>query len=268
MPTQVQLNPTATTQGDEAIRQIFKTTDYDKFVNLNQNRQINLLNYSKLQRSMAEEQLLIPICVNEKFEIIDGQHRAKVCQELGLPIYYYQEPGYGVSQMKRANLVSSNWGKEDFLNMYVSDEVESYVLFQKIAIESGLTTTDLLKVIARFTGQTLPKVTQDFVEGDLVINEILYGKMADFLLKLRTFVFFKGYRKPKFVSAFLELYSHPEYKHEQMTERLQNVKQQQKLNEFLSRDELLETLINKIYSFGTTKRSIFYDINRKRVYMS
>lgn len=267
MVQNTQANATLTNH-DEVVRQIYKTFDYAKFVDLKQNRQINALNYAKLQRSMEEEQLLIPICVNEKFEIIDGQHRAKVCQELGLPIYYYQENGYGVNQMKRANLVSANWSKEDFLNMYVSEDIESYIQFEQISSHYGITVSDLIKVIARFEGKTAPHVNLDFVEGNLVISNELFEKITDFLLKLKVFSFFPSYRKQRFVSAFLELYSHPSYNHEQMEERLQKERSQHLLKDFANREELLETLINKIYSFGVKKnRTLFYDINRKLIYM-
>lgn len=263
-----QLNNQPSTNQDEVVRQIYKTYDYARFSDLKQNRKINQLNYSKLIQSMQEEQLLIPICVNENFDIIDGQHRAKACEALGLPIYYYQETGYGVSQMRRANLVSSTWNKDDFLNMYVSEENPNYILFQKISGNAGLSTNDLIKVIAKLEGKTLPQVYQCFVEGDLNINDALHEKMVDFLTKLQDFSFFRSYRKQKFVSSFLELYCYPQYNHNQMLERLQSEKRQQALKDFATRDEMLEALVNKVYSFGAGKRSIFYDINRKRLYIS
>lgn len=55
----------------EMIGNIFKTKDYDMFKWVKGNRKPNKKNYSKLVKSMKEEQLIIPICVNEKFEIID-----------------------------------------------------------------------------------------------------------------------------------------------------------------------------------------------------
>lgn len=268
MTIQTQVNQATQINNDEVVRQIYKTFDYDKFADLRQNRRINAINFAKLQRSMEEEQLLIPICVNEKFEIIDGQHRAKVCKELGLPIYYYQETGYGVSQMKRANLVSANWTQEDFLNMYVSEEIQDYITFKQFAEHSGLSISDLIKVMARFSGKTAPQAKQEFVEGELVITDALYEKVTDFLLCLKSFVFFSAYRKQRFVSAFLELYSHPSYSHEQMQERIQSEQKQLLLKDFHSRDELLEILTNRIYSHGLKKkRTLFYDIHRKSLYM-
>ena len=60
---------------------IYATTDYDKFKFLEGNRKLRLNNLEKMRESMIEEQLVIPICVNENFEIIDGQHRYTICKE-------------------------------------------------------------------------------------------------------------------------------------------------------------------------------------------
>lgn len=56
------------------ITTIYETYDYSLFNLIGGNRLINVLNYKKLMKSIDEKQLLIPILVNEKMEIIDGQH--------------------------------------------------------------------------------------------------------------------------------------------------------------------------------------------------
>ena len=68
--------------------QIHWTTDYDIFKQLLGNREINYNHVRRLIKSMQEEYLIVPIQVNEKMEVIDGQHRIAACKELGFPIYY------------------------------------------------------------------------------------------------------------------------------------------------------------------------------------
>ena len=81
---------------DEQYGVIYKTKEYDKFKNIKGNRRLNARNYIKLMRSMSEEQLIIPIICNENYEIIDGQHRYNSAKELGLDLYYFIVPGYGI----------------------------------------------------------------------------------------------------------------------------------------------------------------------------
>ena len=70
---------------NEVVTEIRKTNNYPMFKNMIGNREIKDKNYKKLIRSMSEKQLIIPILVNEKLEIIDGQHRFNACKTLQLP---------------------------------------------------------------------------------------------------------------------------------------------------------------------------------------
>jgi len=43
--------------------------------------------YERLKRSIKEEgRLLLPIVLNQDNVVLDGHHRFKACQELGIPI--------------------------------------------------------------------------------------------------------------------------------------------------------------------------------------
>ena len=103
---------------------IMVTENYDMFKKIGGNRKLNKANYSKIVKSMKEEQLIIPIVVNEKYEIIDGQHRFQACEDLGKPVYFYMVRGYGLEQVKRANIASSNWKKENYLDMFVAEKMK------------------------------------------------------------------------------------------------------------------------------------------------
>ena len=107
---------------------IMVTENYDMFKKIGGNRKINKANYSKIVKSMKEEQLIIPIVVNEKYEIIDGQHRFTACKDLGKPVYFYMVRGYGLEQVKRANIASSNWKKENYLDMFIAEKNEVAVV--------------------------------------------------------------------------------------------------------------------------------------------
>ncbi len=248
----------------EEFGKIFKTTDYKMFKTIGSNRKINPVNYGKLLRSMKEEQLIIPICVNEKYEVIDGQHRLKVCEELGLPVYYYLLVGYSTAQMKRANLVSANWTKDDFLHAYVSDDIESYAVFNTLKEKYGLNTSDLIRIIAKIQGTSAAAIGLDFEEGRLNFSIEDRAALKAFLVALDDFKFFKEYKKTKFVSAFLELYFFSGYSHSQMKTRLKT--RDKALEIQLTKDDYIQLLANKIYSFGNTTNNIYYDSDRKKIY--
>jgi ParB-like chromosome segregation protein Spo0J len=58
----------------EVYTSVMRSNNYDMFKFMEGNRKINSSNLNQIIVSMREKQLIIPITVNEKFEIIDGQH--------------------------------------------------------------------------------------------------------------------------------------------------------------------------------------------------
>jgi hypothetical protein len=244
---------------------IYVTEDYKLFKKIPTNRKLNASNYVKIVRSMNEEQLVTPILVNENFEIIDGQHRYESCKELKLPVYFIIQEGYSTPQMKRANLVSANWKKDDFLNAHVNDGQESYITFSKLKRKSGLNTHDMLKIIAKVQNKTLTSIGHAFEEGSLEINASDEKKINELLVSLEDFNFFEEYKRTKFVSSFLELFFFDDYDHSQMKVKLAIRKEA--LEPQFTKQGYLKLLANKIYSFGTSKNNIYYDADRKKLYM-
>ena len=98
---------------------VMKTNDYSLFKIMDGNRRTNSANLNQISESMKEKQLVIPITVNEKFEIIDGQHRFKACEYLGLPVYYIMQQGYDINDVIRANVNGGRkWFDADYLHRY------------------------------------------------------------------------------------------------------------------------------------------------------
>lgn len=242
--------------------QVLRTEDYGQFNYLKENRRINQRNYSKLLSSMKEQQLVIPILVNEKFQIIDGQHRFEACRELKMPVYYFIVPGYGISEVKRANMVSCNWVKEDFLNMHVSDNVKAYIEFKGLTDRFGISTNNLLKVFSQAQNINQALIGKQFEDGTFEIE----GRdgVVEFLIALNDYDFFKPYKTTQFVAAFMKLFFHPEYDHSKMKERLKaRMAAFEKKNTI---DEYLVMLTKQVYSFGATKNPLYYDPETKRFY--
>ena len=64
--------------------QVYTTTDYFLFKPIEGNRHKNLLHLSRLKKSISANYLFTVIIVNEKYEIIDGQHRFQCIKDLKL----------------------------------------------------------------------------------------------------------------------------------------------------------------------------------------
>ena len=246
---------------------IFATTDYDRFKFLEGNRKLRQNNLEKMRQSMIEEQLIIPICVNEKFEIIDGQHRFTICKELGKPVYYYIQEGYGLDQVERANRSNTNWQLNDFLQSFALKGNSYYVIIGDIVDTYNVLASDVVKVIAKCTGQTTLHVTQDFKEEKIIVTDEMQDKLLQFFEALTLFEEFPLYNKTKFISSFLDLYFYPKYNHEIMTNKFAKLNNQ--LRHCTTKDDYLDILCNKIYSGKrVSKDNIYYNKDRKEFYQA
>jgi hypothetical protein len=95
--------------------QVHTTTDYFLFKPIEGNRNKNLIHLSRLKKSLSENYLFTVIIVNEKYEIIDGQHRFECVKELKLPLHYIVCNGYGLNEVHVLNQNSKTWNAEDYL---------------------------------------------------------------------------------------------------------------------------------------------------------
>lgn len=109
------------------------TTNYFQFRFIDGNRDVK--HAAKIKKSIEAVGLLIcPILVNEKFEIIDGQGRFTACKELNLPVYYVQQNGIGIEEVRKMNSVSSNWVTGDYVHSYTEGDStkDSYIYLQSL----------------------------------------------------------------------------------------------------------------------------------------
>lgn len=247
---------------DVVYSHIFKTKDYDKFSFLKENRRINARNYSQLVNSMKEEQLVIPVTVNGNMQIIDGQHRFTACKELGLPVYYYMEEDYGIEQVQRANMVGTNWNKKDFLNMFIAQQKEVYIEFMGLIERYGISINNLIKLFAKVQKETQSRLGKDFESGRFTLKGS--DVAVDFLIALEDFDFFDDYKSVSFVTAFIDLYFHPDYNHETMRNRL--VRRSSAFEKQGNAGDYLSMLTRDVYSFGPVKKPLFYDAETGRFY--
>lgn len=239
---------------DEKVTEVRRTNDYNKFKNILGNRDLRGTNYNRLIQSIQKKQLIIPILVNEKFEIIDGQHRFEVCRRLMLPLYYYVVEGYGIEEVKRANLVGCNWVIDDYLKLNIEIGKKEYIEFKRIKDAYGLTSSQLLDIFANFQGISLKEIRMLFEDGSFELNNI--NKVIEFLNKLEDFKFFDEYNSYSFTKAFLKLSGLEQYDHSIMKKRIK--KHPYKLSKRASYRDYI-TLLVEIYNFGAAKIRFGYD---------
>lgn len=112
---------------------IWSTQNYGQFVLDERNRPVIVAKVGRMIAALGERNFLpnYPIVVTEEGTVLDGQHRLKAAEALGLPIYYVADGiGMSIHDVGWTTMNTKGWDIYDFLHFYASGKVEVY---QKIS---------------------------------------------------------------------------------------------------------------------------------------
>jgi|TARA_R110002012_G_scaffold294202_1_gene490212 hypothetical protein len=120
-------------QKDREVGIIYSTNDYDKFSFKNSNRKIQRKKVDNLKKSLEKIGQIMPILVNDNFQIQEGQHRFTAIRELGLDTtYFFKRQNVDETVLiVEANVNSTNWFNKDFIYQQKVLESEKYEKLSK-----------------------------------------------------------------------------------------------------------------------------------------
>jgi hypothetical protein len=132
-----------------------KTNDYNRFKFKKGNRPLNNALVKRLVFSIQSSNLTkcFPVVVNNKFEILDGQHRFTACNQIGSPIYYEVYDG-NLSDLDLIWFLNSNqktWTLNEFVALCSEAGMENYKRLLKVAENRGVTAN----IVANLAGQQM-----------------------------------------------------------------------------------------------------------------
>lgn len=148
-----------------------ESSDYEQFVFLETNREQSRGHIEALKTAYEEIGNLTrvqPILVNDRYEIIDGQHRFIACKELGLPIYFTQVPGLGVAEARSINILHRGWTADDFAKSYAASGDVNYQTYLQLREDYGFSHSVML---AYLYPTDIKGHFRSFRNGELVIED-------------------------------------------------------------------------------------------------
>jgi hypothetical protein len=121
-------NNSSQVQKGKEVNKVYRTSDLSIFKQIDGNRVPNLQHIKRLAESIRVYGMKCnPILVNEKLEVIDGQHRLMAAKESESFVYYIIVDGYSLSEVHTLNLNQKNWTKKDFMEGYANMGLEPYI---------------------------------------------------------------------------------------------------------------------------------------------
>jgi len=225
--------------------EIKSTTNYSVFKTLKGNRSVNMKHVMKIITSMKKKMHHSPIQVNEKMEVIDGQHRLAARKALGAPVEYYVSEGADLSTVQDLNTNTEDWKIDDYLNSYIQKGIKDYVIYKQF-----LDSYKLSHKVTMFLLSGIYKYDADnFANGSFKIKDI--EKAADLASKLtKVGAYYDGFKRTTFCYAFVRCMNNPLFDYDEFLHKLSY--QRTKLYDCAKVEQYLE-LLEVIYNY---KRSV------------
>mgnify|MGYP003138937054 CR=1 FL=1 len=240
---------------------IYKTTDYSVFKYLKGNRAVNELHVRRLVEAIKEKDLQVPIIVDEKMNVVEGQHRLEAYKIVGNPILYIMKSDVDLSDVRRLNSVSRKWNLTEYLMSYVKLGNRDYELLEWFhrTYEFGLSEC---MAMLNGKGYTDGKELKKFKDGEFVLKSLEMGKTyARSINKVGEY--FQYYKKRSFVLAMIVLMRHDKFSWKTFEKKLKNfsakLKNQGSRNDFIVN---LERLYNHNTPADKKIRLELYEYNR------
>jgi disulfide oxidoreductase YuzD len=182
-----------------ASRQITKVMyekNYSKFTLFDNNRDINETHVENLIVSMRKSGQLMPVVVSPSKEVIDGQHRLKACEKLGIPVSYVVNSSGNSKQIAVMNNTQKGWKNKDFLKHFSHNshsnsseykKIEKFFEEYKLPFTVGISLLSGYSVGFNAAADRGPMPS--FRDGTFKISNLDKAKLiASRLLKLKSFV--------------------------------------------------------------------------------
>lgn len=252
----------------KVIGNIYEETDYSKFKKLEHNRPVLLKRVNMLKASFQEKEILNPIVVNERMEIIDGQGRYEALKQLGRPIRYVVEKDADIKDCQRMNKCNKPWTPADFVESYSSMGNENYVRLVACRKRTGFDYSRCVELSGHAVYTKEVKNTSNLLEsGKLIFTESDSEKV--FMIRLKgneicQALAFSGRPNNCFWTAVKVATQFDGYKHERMLRNCEKNRHQYAQMARVS-DQLKE--FERIYNYNIKSSSgklFFTDYMRSR----
>ena len=201
----------------QKINEVYTTKNYESFSFIGNNRMVSTAHVGRIIDSMKIKRLIRPILVNEKRQIIDGQHRFLAQRELKLDVPFTVEEGYGEKEAQILNTNAKNWSLSDWERYYCNKNVKDYIDFSDFRKKYKF---DFNVSYSIMTGSQHTDFKRTFEGGYLKISNLKLAEKNAVKIKSIS-KYFKDYKHREFVRAMLVCFKNKEYSHNKFLSKLE-----------------------------------------------
>ena len=235
--------------------EIKSTKDYHLFSFMNRNRSIDKNHVKKLKKAISVKYIPVPIIVNDKMQIIDGQHRFVACKELDLPIYYTVISKCTLKDVQALNIVQKKWVAKDYLDSHIKAGNKNYAIFKSVMNEHKFGFEQTYKILSG--GAAAGSTKNRRTEWEYGLFEVHDPEQAkDWLDKFKEIgQYYTNYNRRNFVFCMIYLFNHPQFDYDRFISKLEY--QRGRFKDELDIEAYMDS-INKIYNYNTKGKKTYF----------
>lgn len=208
----------------KTVNTVLETSDWSLFNYLKENRVV--VRKSNLVNSIKKYGQLQPIMVDEKFNIIDGQHRLDACVFLNIPVKYIVDKGANRAMISDINSTQKSWTKDDYINHWAQRGHGSFIKLKELMTGYGLPSSTIIILLDNHAVKVTYSSVKQIREGTF---EITPEALARFEFRLEKIIdlwavsdrtFEHKFKNSRMMYALVRLISHPAYDHQYFLQKL------------------------------------------------
>lgn len=257
-------NNSSQMQKGQEVNKVYKTSNLSIFKPIDGNRIPNLQHVKRLSDSIRVYGMKCnPILVNEKMEVIDGQHRLMAAKEANSFVYYIIIDGYSLDEVHTLNLNQKNWSKKDFMEGYANMGIESYIKLKNfveknddyafndcIALCSNISASGGFQLSNQIRTETTRNISEIFEKGTWKGKD--FNIAQDWANKIRMIKpYYAGYSRSSFVGTIIMLLNNDKFDFNEFMHKLRI--QPTALVDCANREQY-RTLIEDIYNYRSRNK--------------
>lgn len=194
----------------------YKTKFYSMFKFIKGNRPIDLKHVAALIASYEKYGYLRPhVVVNERHQILNGQHTFTAAKETNRWIYFRYLRGEKLPAVQGLNKNAKNWNTDTFMESFVVQKRPDYLIYKRFKEKYLFGHRQCFKLLAG----TSSYANEVFNDGAFKVLQhdraVLY---AERIWKVKKH--FGGYTRAAFVGAMINCFNNTKYDHDRFLHKL------------------------------------------------
>lgn len=220
------------------------TTDYRRFRS-SDSRPVDLAHVEELVDAISTKNLLreFPILVTDNFSVLDGQHRLRAAERLGVPVFYMVTSAATVDDIVNTNDDTKHWTGRDFLERHVMAGKADYIILKRFWATYPFLTLKVAYELCHYGDKSGLHIK--FKRGLYHCNDLKFGEMvAQRMLDIKQY--FLYWNHIRLIEAIANLSANADYDHARFMQKLSY--QPAKLQKAVDMRSYIEQ-INGIYNY-------------------